>query len=69
MPTTFDEMMVNLGYHAERKEIKLKIEDLDKQLQVDLADCSTSELRDKILRIGENLKKLNYINNPYFKNM
>ena len=60
MPTTFDEMMVNLGYHAERKEIKHKIKDLDNQLQEDLADLSTSELRDKILRIGENLKKLNY---------
>ena len=69
MPTTFDEMMVNLGYHAERKEIKLHIDDLDKQLQEDLADVSTSELRGKILRIGENLKKLYYINNPYFKNM
>ena len=26
MPTTFDEMMVNLGYHAERREIKGEIE-------------------------------------------
>ena len=29
VPTTFDEMMVNLGYHAERKEIRLDIDRLD----------------------------------------
>ena len=36
MPVTFDEMMVNLGYHAERKEIKHHIEDIDKELTFDI---------------------------------
>ena len=29
MPVTFDEMMVNLGYHCERKEIREDIDRLD----------------------------------------
>ena len=32
MPTTFDEMVVNLGYHAERKEIRNNIIGLAEEL-------------------------------------
>ena len=69
MPTTFDEMVVNLGYHAERKEIRNNITSLAEELQEDLTEVSNSDLRTKIIDIGKHLKKINYINNPYFKNM
>ena len=41
VPTTFDETMVNLGYHAERKEIRDNIDKLDAEMDRDLQSLST----------------------------
>ena len=69
MPCTFDEMMVNLGYHAERKELRNQIEKLDNEIEFDISDLTNEQLREKISEVCENVKKLSYINNPFFKKM
>ena len=40
IPSTFDEMMVNLGYHAERREINDKIDVLDKDIDQNIDKMS-----------------------------
>ena len=69
MPCTFDEMMVNLGYHAERKELRTQIEKLDSEIEFDISELSNEQIREKIKEVCENVQKLSYINNPFFKKM